>query len=119
MSNSVSWMLAVKTKDGMKDSFHELMHEMVASTKANEPDTHGYVWTTPNDGSTVHIYERYADSDAALLHVGNFGANYAERFMSMVDIESFDVYGDVSDKLAEVLGSLGAQMQTRLAGFVR
>ena len=60
-------MLVVKTKDGMKDDFHALMHEMVASTQAAEPNTHGYVWTTPDDGSTIHIYERYADSNAALV----------------------------------------------------
>ena len=39
--------------------------------------------------------------------------------MSMIDIAAFDVYGNVSDQLAEVMGGFGAAVHRRLAGFVR
>ena len=38
----------------------KLMDEMVESTQA-EPETLSYDWFVSDDGSTVHIYERYAD----------------------------------------------------------
>jgi hypothetical protein len=38
-----------------------------------------------DDGKVVHLYERYADSSAAVAHLLTFGKTYGGRFMSMVD----------------------------------
>jgi len=66
MSSPLSWVIQISIKPGQRDTFTQLMHEMVADTKNNQPGTHTYEWFIGDDGATVHIYERYADSDAAI-----------------------------------------------------
>jgi len=37
------------------------------------------------DGKTVHVYERYEDSAAALTRLGIFAKKFAEQFHDMVE----------------------------------
>jgi quinol monooxygenase YgiN len=53
------------------------MNDMVESTKA-EPGALNYEWFISEDGTSCHIYERYADSAAAMVHMGHFPA-FSER----------------------------------------
>lgn len=71
MSSPVSWLVEVGVKPGQPESFTELMHEMVASTR-DEPGAWAYEWFV-GVGDIVHMYERYADSDAMLAHLAGFG----------------------------------------------
>ena len=68
MANTVSWNLQVAVRDGRVEDFAALMHEMVESTR-QEPGTQIYEWFLSPDRKTCHIYERYADSDAAMAHI--------------------------------------------------
>jgi len=54
-----------------------------------------------------------------LTHVGNFGANFAERFMASVEPKKFVVYGPASDPLKEVLDGFGVEYMTPLDGFAK
>ncbi len=74
----------------------------------------------PGRGRTVcHIYERYADSDAALVHLGNFGAKFAERFLECFEPTSLFVYGEPSDEARAALDGLGAVYLGTVGGFSR
>ncbi|MDH3704520.1 MAG: antibiotic biosynthesis monooxygenase [Acidimicrobiia bacterium] len=117
MSEAVSWDLMLAVKDGQLESLRELMDEMVAAT-TNEPGALVYEWFISGDGTAVHIYERYADSDAVLIHLGSF-ANFADRFFGAVDPTGFFVYGEPSDTAAEALTGAGAQIMGRFGGFAR
>ena len=119
MENQVYWILGGEIKEGELDNFKALKDEMVAATKENEPGTLSYEWHISEDGSLYHIYERYADSGATMVHLGNFGANYAERFMSLATVTTFIVYGHPDDQVREALSGLGAQFMTPIGGFVR
>ncbi len=118
MSDAVSWVLMVNVKDGQLDVFRALMDEMVAATQA-EPGTIMYEWFVSDDGGTVHVYERYADSDATLAHLGSFGANYAERFFAAADATGFYVYGNPSAAAREALAGVGAEFLGPFGGFAR
>lgn len=118
MSDAVSWMLMLKVKDGQLDTFRTLMEEMVASTK-DEPGATMYEWFVSDDGGSVHIYERYADSEAALVHLGNFGEKFAERFFGAVEPTGFNAYGDLSSAASEALVGAGAQILGPFGGFAR
>ncbi len=68
METSVAWLVECAVKPGQLDTFKTLMEEMVAGT-SEEPGTRNYEWYISEDGSTVHIWEKYADSAATLTHV--------------------------------------------------
>jgi len=94
------------------------MQEMVAATR-EEAGALGYEWFISADGSSCHINERYTDSAAVMVHLGNFGANFAERFMSMVAPAAFVVYGEASDEVRGALAGLGPAFYGTFGGFSR
>ena len=71
-----------------------------------------------SDGRACHICEKYADSAAALAHLGNFGANFAERFMVCFAPTALHVYGEPSEEVRGVLDSFGAVYLGSFGGFV-
>jgi quinol monooxygenase YgiN len=118
MSHVISWNLQLNVRDGCLDHVRALMSEMVEATR-EESGTLGYEWFLTEDGSACHICERYADSGAAMEHLGNFGANFAERFLGCFAPTAFFVYGDPSDEVRGVLDGFGAVYLGTLGGFTR
>ena len=55
--------LELAIKPGQIDVVRNLILEMVESTQ-NEPGALMYEWSISDDESTIHSYDRYADSDA-------------------------------------------------------
>jgi quinol monooxygenase YgiN len=117
METQVSWIFEAQVKDGQIDAFKALVGEMVTATEA-EPGALSYEFFADDDGA-VHIYERYADSDAVLAHIGGFGANFAERFLGMVEPQRVSVYGEVSDEARAALAAFGAVHYGTVGGFAR
>lgn len=64
MNTEVYWLLELDIQAGREADLAAPMDEMVAATKANEPATLTYHWSTSADGTTCHTFERYADSAA-------------------------------------------------------
>ena len=62
VSDNVFWVVELAIIPGQLDAFKALMNEMVAATQADEPGALNYEWFISEDGTTCHIYERYADS---------------------------------------------------------
>ncbi|HKK93204.1 MAG TPA: antibiotic biosynthesis monooxygenase [Longimicrobiales bacterium] len=118
MSDVVSWNLQLSVQDGRLDDVHALIAEMVEATR-QESGCLGYEWFLSADGSVCHISERYADSGATMVHLGNFGEKFAERFMSCFTPTGFHVYGNPSDDVRGVLDGLGASYLGPVGGFVR
>lgn len=119
MKNHVYWLLQVAVKDGQLDNLRSLMTEMSTATQNDEPGTLNYEWWIGDDEKTIHIYERYADSGAAIIHVGNFGSKFMERFMGAADPTAITVYGDASPELREALAGFGAVHMGAFGGFTR
>lgn len=116
MSNVVSWSLQMSVREGCLDDARALVPEMVEATRS-EPGALTYEYFLSDDGSSCHIYERYVDSAAVMTHLGNFGANFAERFMACFEPQSFSVYGPAADEVREVLDGFGARYLGTLDGF--
>jgi (4S)-4-hydroxy-5-phosphonooxypentane-2,3-dione isomerase len=107
MSEQISWHVELAIKPGQLKSFLALTGEMVASTR-REHGVLGYQRFVSEDGKTVHIYERYADCAAALMHLKTFAQTFAERFQSMVERKRFVVLGCPTADLKAALDELGA-----------
>jgi quinol monooxygenase YgiN len=119
VSGHVYWVFEITVQPGQADAFKALAEEMCAGTKANEPGTLAYDWHANADGKTFHIFEHYKDADAAMVHLGNFGKNYAKRFMPMVTPVCFSVYGSPNEDVKKALAGLGPVYYQPFAGFVR
>lgn len=119
MSNQVYWTLELETLQGRDAEFRALMAEMVAATQANEPGTLNYEWSTSADGKICHTFERFADSDAVMTHLGTFGEQYAARFMEVLKPTRFTVYGAPNQAVKDALAGFGAVHMESAAGFSR
>jgi len=101
------------------ENWKALMAEMVEATHANEPGALAYEWFIDADGSTCHLYERYLDSDAVMVHLGTFGSRFAGRFMALASPSQMFVYGDPDDRVREAVAGMGPMHLGPLGGFSR
>jgi quinol monooxygenase YgiN len=118
VSGHIYWVLELAVQPGQADALKALTKEMAEATKANEPGTLGYEFSIAADG-TLHVFECYKDSAAAMVHLGNFGKNFAKRFMPMVKPVRFAVYGTPSDEVKGAIAGLGPVYYSATTGFVR
>ncbi len=118
MSNAVSWNLQLSVRSGCLDDARGLMNEMVEATR-DEEGTEGYEWFLSGDGMSCHICERYADSDAVMVHLGNFGSKFADRFLACFEPSALYVYGEPSDNARAALDGFSATYLGTFGGFSR
>jgi quinol monooxygenase YgiN len=107
ISEQISWHVVLAVRSGRRDDFRALNAEMVAAAQG-ERGVLNYERFASDDGQTIHIYERYADSVAATAHLRNFAKTFGERFGTMVDRTQFTVFGDPSAELRALLIGYGA-----------
>jgi quinol monooxygenase YgiN len=115
--NEISWLFELEVKPENRSALEALVPEMVEETKESEPGSRAYQ-VFVNEG-TISVYERYDDSDAALLHMKNFGEKFAGRFMALVTPVRFTLLGAPSAALLEAVNPIGAIVNTPLGGYVK
>lgn len=119
MSKIIEWVLEMDVQAGQTDKVQPLIDEMVAATKADEPGALHYEYYMTPDRSRCTVLERYADNDAVMTHLGNFGAKFAERFLSCFVPVKFTVYGNANEEVRAALTGFGATHEAMAAGFHR
>lgn len=119
MNTHVCWMLELQVREGREADFRALMAEMASATEANEPGTLDYEWSLSADGRTCHLWERYADSAAALVHGAAFGSRYAPRFLDVLSPTRLTLYGSPSDEVKAALAPFNPVLMQPAAGFSR
>lgn len=119
MTGHVYWIFDLEIKEGVYDAFEALMKEMVEATKADEPGALNYEWSVSEDKKTCHILERFESSEAALIHMGNFGSKFAGRFMEVLKPKKITIYGHPSEKVLNGLSRMGAVHMPSVGGFSR
>ncbi len=115
----VHWVYEVTIKGGQLTNLKNLIAEMVVGTKADEPETLVYEWVVSEDGSTGQVYERYANSEAALVHMETFTRDFAERLGTMADLARHTVYGHPSPALRQAIAGSKPIFFEDVAGFKR
>lgn len=119
MDKKIFWVLDTEIKDGKTDEVKSLMNEMIDFTQKNEPGAVHYEWFISSDGKRCTLFEHYSDSEAAMVHVSSFGKNFALRFMSLLSVKKFVVFGSPDDKLKKALDTMGCIYMESIGGFVR
>lgn len=107
MNDEVSWHVELAIKPGKLDEVRSLTGEMVAAS-SQEPGTLSYQRFVSEDGRSLHIYERYTNSEAALAHLRMFTARFSERYEALVERRRFVLFGTPSDELRRFLDRFGA-----------
>jgi len=104
MGDQVAWRVELAIKPGQLDNFRTLTGEMVEST-LGENGVLSYERFVSEDGEVVHVYERYADSPSALVHLSTFAEKFGGSFGER---KRFTVFGSPSEDLRKVLDGSGA-----------
>jgi quinol monooxygenase YgiN len=112
-------MLELHVNEGREHDVEALMTEMVASTETNEPGTMNYEWSFSADGRICHLYERYRDSEAAMVHGRTFGEKFASRFFDVFTPTRFTFYGSPSDDVRELAAPFNPVVMKPAAGVTR
>jgi quinol monooxygenase YgiN len=115
----VHWKYEVTIKDGQLRNLKDLIAEMVERTGADEPETLIYAWVVSEGGSVGQVYERYANSEAALTHLATFNQHFADRLGTMVDLARHTVYGHPSAALKQAIAGSKPIYFDNVAGFER
>jgi len=118
MAEQVAWHVELAVKPGALDDFRTLTGEMVEATR-REPGVLSYERFVSADGKVVHVYERYADSAAAVAHLRTFRRTFGDRFVALVDHTRFTVYGTPSAELRGMLDGFSAMYLAPFGGFTR
>ena len=116
-ADDIHWSITMTVNDGMAEKVVPLVPRMSEATMANEPDA--LIYEYMQSGDQVHIYERYADNEAAVLHMSNFGANFADEFFAVFDVQSIAIYGPAGDDLKAVFEAANPAYLDKVAGFAR
>jgi len=119
MRAEISWIFVVEVNPDALDDITSLIKEMVETNRAAEPDTLGYLWFVTADGRFVHVYERYTNSEAAVLHLTRFAENFASRLLALSRVAGLTVYGQPSDELRGALAALNPTYAAPVDGFTR
>ena len=115
-TDDIYWTLTLELADGEDDTFNALMADMVSAAKG-EAGAKSYEWH--RNGNTVHINERYETNADAGTHLGNFGANFADRFLAILAPTGLQVYGPAEGGVREGLAGFGAVFYDQVGGFAR
>lgn len=118
-SEHVYWLITTNIKEGQLDALKQINAEMVKNTKNNEPETLAYDWSISADGKKCYFFEHYANSEAVMIHTKTFGEKFAERLLGMIEIESFEVFGNPDANVKNSLSPLGAKFNRSIGGFSR
>ncbi|WP_140720636.1 MULTISPECIES: putative quinol monooxygenase [Gammaproteobacteria] len=118
MSKNVYVVFELKVKPGQFEKFKQMISEAVAGA-SKEPGTLAYEYSANTDGSIVHIFEHYRDSESLVSHVDVTFAPFAERFAWMVDVARLTVYGKPDEAARARLDTFGAEYLAPINGFIR
>ncbi len=112
----VAWTLECTIND--RDGLDSVMADLVSAVEGSEEATTHYEWSISDDGNTLINYERFADTDAALAHLGGVGP-FAERFTTALAVNKMTVYGSPSDEVKAAIAGFGPTYMSAIGGFHR
>jgi quinol monooxygenase YgiN len=116
MSGAIAWQVELAVRPGELENFRTLTREMVESTQG-ERGVLLYERFVSADGTVVYVYERYADSAAAVAHLLTFAHKYGARFAQLVERRRFIVFGTPSAELQRILDRFDATYLRPFDGF--
>jgi len=116
VSDEVAWRAELEVKSDQVASLLALTDKMVQAASL-EIGCLSYQRFISPDGKSVHVYERYLNSGAALAHLKGFFEKFAASFAAMVDRKTFTVYGAPDSELRKMLDQFSPQYLRPFGNF--
>ena len=114
----VYWLLELSIEPSQANEFDQIMKDLVAETD-RETGTMACEWNFNDDGTVCHIYERFENADAAMIHLGMFGDRFADQFLSACSVTDLTILGYASDEIKGALKGFSPTVLYQRAGFAR
>jgi quinol monooxygenase YgiN len=95
---------------GKQDEFEALIPALVRKVRENEPEAKQYNWYHSDDHSKYVVLERYSDSDAVLVHLGNVG----DLLGALLEVSELkvDLFGTPTAELSEAVAGIPTRVYT-------
>lgn len=105
----------LKIHSGKEDEFKRIAAECIGAVKENETGALQYDWFFNPGQTECVVRENYADSDAAMAHLGNVGEFLGQLFaISNFDLE---IYGTMSEELKNAVEGLNPKVYSFYKGL--
>jgi len=104
-----------KIHEGKLDAFKKLANECINTVKEKEKDTLQYDWFFNKDQTECVVREKYKDSDAFMVHMGNIGALLGQ----IIAISDFspEIYGNPSATMLEAAAPFQPEIYSYYQGI--
>jgi quinol monooxygenase YgiN len=119
LDENVFFIVEVNIRPNQFDNFVKVAKEMSDVVRSKEPGALNYEWTISPDSTMCYILERYASTNAAMVHMKVFNDEFAEKFNEVVEMTGFTIYGKPGPELIEALGAAAEASRVQVAGFAR
>jgi quinol monooxygenase YgiN len=115
MTENIYWTIDATIKDGHLAALKSHVAKMVKLT-ATEAGALDYDFWLNEDETRLFIYERYANSEAAIAHLQNVGPHLGP-FLEAVDMQPIVILGHLSSAGKEAFAAFKATHTSFLAGL--
>jgi len=119
MSEPIFWTLEATIEDGKRQELEQLLAGAVEETQANESTALVYEFFVGEDGKRFFALERYADSAAAMAHLGAIAPKLGPLFGCFDGPPTMNIYGTASDELRAATTDLQPTFFGSIGGFRR
>lgn len=114
----VHWLMELSITDQQASAFNKLMKEFVAEAD-HEPGTMACELNFNDVGDICNIYVRFADADAAMIHLAMFSDNFGDRFRQTCSVTGTTILGFATEELRLALQGYSPVVFSQKAGFAR
>lgn len=118
MNDNIAFLLEIEFIPGREDDARALIDEMNQSA-SEEPGTLNYEWNLSEDGKTMHLYERYADIAATMVHLQTLNDTFAARYMEVLKTTRWTIYGNMPDEMKAALAPFNPVYMKPIGGITR
>jgi autoinducer 2-degrading protein len=118
MTEAIYWILEANIKPGKLDALKSLAQAFSESTQKYEQGALIYEWSINESSDTLHIFERFENNEAALIHLANVGPKLPE-LMETVDLQSIKCHGPVSEAFKDACEGMPIRYFEVFSGFAR
>jgi len=105
----------LKIHDGKLAEFKNLASQFMAIVKAKDTGTLQYDWYFNEDETVCVIKEKYMDSAAVYVHLGNVGDLLAK--VGLISDFTVEFYGNPSEELRAALLGAGVKIYSFFGGL--